>query len=47
MNELRRRALAMMPGGVSSNVRALEQERPLFLNRAGCAYVWEVEIRRG
>ena len=41
MNDLRRRALAVMPGGVSSNVRALEQEPPLFIARASGAHVWD------
>jgi glutamate-1-semialdehyde 2,1-aminomutase len=41
MEDLRRRARAVMPGGVSSNVRALEQDSPLFVNRAAGAYVWD------
>jgi neutral ceramidase len=44
MEDLRRRALAVMPGGVSSNVRALEQ--PLFLSRASGAHVWDESGRR-
>ncbi len=46
MEELHRRALAVMPGGVSSNVRALEQDFPLFLNRAAGAHVWDETGRR-
>jgi glutamate-1-semialdehyde 2,1-aminomutase len=46
IDDLRRRALAVMPGGVSSNVRALEQEPPLFLNRASGAFVWDEAGRR-
>jgi len=46
MDELRRRALDVMPGGVSSNVRALEQDSPLFLSRAAGACVWDETGRR-
>ena len=46
VDDLRRRALDVMPGGVSSNVRALEQDSPLFLNRAAGAYVWDESGRR-
>ncbi len=44
LENLRRRALAVMPGGVSSNVRALEQ--PLFIARASGAHVWDETGRR-
>jgi glutamate-1-semialdehyde 2,1-aminomutase len=44
VEDLRRRALAVMPGGVSSNVRALEQ--PLFIARASGAHVWDETGRR-
>src|SRR5689334_7105168 len=46
MDELRRRALDVMPGGASCNVRALEQDVPLFLSRAAGAYVWDESGRR-
>jgi len=46
LENLRRRALAVMPGGVSSNVRALEQEPPLFIARASGAHVWDEAGRR-
>jgi glutamate-1-semialdehyde 2,1-aminomutase len=45
-DDLRRRALMVMPGGVSSNVRALEQEPPLFIARASGALVWDDSGRR-
>ena len=45
-DDLRRRALMVMPGGVSSNVRALEQEPPLFIARASGAHVWDNSGRR-
>ncbi len=43
---LRARALAVMPNGVSSNVRAVEQDPPLVLRRAAGPYVWDEEGRR-
>ncbi|WP_374297843.1 aspartate aminotransferase family protein [Sphingomonas sp.] len=44
--ELRARALRVMPGGVSSNIRAVEQDPPLVLARAAGAHVWDEEGRR-